>query len=129
MELSRRKFLAGAALAATAQFATTHLYGADAAGVSTPARAATLKARRRLGSLEVSAMGLGVQNMTRTYQTTIPSRPEMIRIIREAFEHGLTFYDAAEAYGPWAVEQLLGEAVVPFRDQVVLATKFGWNMR
>lgn len=103
-----------------------------AADIAAPAHATTaaprLSGRRKLGSLEVSAVGLGVQNMTRTYQTTIPSRPEMIRIIRGAFDHGLTFYDAAEAYGPHEVEKLLGEGVAPFRDQVVLATKFGWNI-
>ena len=66
--------------------------------------------------------------MSRTYQTTIPTRPEMINIIRTAFERGVTFYDAAEAYGPHEVERILGEGVEPFRDQVVIATKFGWNI-
>lgn len=84
--------------------------------------------RRRLGTLEVSAIGLGVQNMSRTYQTTIPARPEMLRIIRAAHEHGVTFFDAAEAYGPLEVERILGEGVQPFRDSVVIATKFGWNI-
>ena len=84
--------------------------------------------RRRLGTLDVSSVGLGVQNMSRTYQTTIPSRPEMIRIIRAAFDHGVTFFDAAEAYGPLEVERILGEGAQPFRDKVVLATKFGWNI-
>lgn len=84
--------------------------------------------RRRLGALEVSAIGMGVQNMSRTYQTTIPSRPEMIRIIRAAYERGVTFFDAAEAYGPLEVERILGEAVQPFRGDVVIATKFGWNI-
>ncbi|MGV6487766.1 MULTISPECIES: aldo/keto reductase [Stenotrophomonas] len=81
-----------------------------------------------LGTLEVSSVGLGVQNMSRTYQTTIPSRPEMLRIIRTAFDQGLTFYDAAEAYGPHEVERILGEGVAPFRNDVVIATKFGWNI-
>lgn len=84
--------------------------------------------RRMLGDLEVSSIGLGVQNMSRTYQTTIPSRPEMINIIRTAFERGVTFYDAAEAYGPHEVERILGEGVAPFRDKVVIASKFGWNI-
>ncbi|AFM34788.1 aldo/keto reductase [Stutzerimonas stutzeri] len=81
-----------------------------------------------LGSLEVSSLGLGVQNMSRTYQTTIPHRPEMIDIIRTAFDRGVTFYDAAEAYGPHEVERILGEGVAPFRDKVVIASKFGWNI-
>ncbi|NEU08462.1 aldo/keto reductase [Flavihumibacter sp. R14] len=84
--------------------------------------------RRKLGTLEVSSIGLGVQNMSRTYQTTIPTRPEMFNIIRTAFDRGLTFYDAAEAYGPHEVERILGEGIAPFRDKVVIATKFGWNI-
>jgi len=81
-----------------------------------------------LGKLEVSSIGLGVQNMSRTYQTTVPSRPDMLNIIRNAYERGLTFYDAAEAYGPHEVERILGEGVAPFRDRIVIATKFGWNI-
>jgi aryl-alcohol dehydrogenase-like predicted oxidoreductase len=85
--------------------------------------------RRKLGgSLEVSAIGLGVQNMSRTYQTTIPLRSEMRNIIRTAFDKGVTFFDAAEAYGPFEVERILGEGIEPFRDKVVIATKFGWNI-
>jgi aryl-alcohol dehydrogenase-like predicted oxidoreductase len=85
-------------------------------------------ARRRLGALEVSSVGLGVQNMSRTYQTTIPSRPEMLNIIRTAFDRGVTFFDAAEAYGPHEVERILGEGVASFRDKVVITSKFGWNI-
>jgi aryl-alcohol dehydrogenase-like predicted oxidoreductase len=90
---------------------------------------ANLTGRRKLGGrLEVSSVGIGVQNMSRTYQTTIPSRPEMHNIIRAAYDRGLTFYDAAEAYGPHEVERILGEGIAPFRNQVVIATKFGWNI-
>jgi aryl-alcohol dehydrogenase-like predicted oxidoreductase len=84
--------------------------------------------RRRLGRLEVSSVGLGVQNMSRKYETTVPYRPEMINIIRAAFDRGVTFYDAAEAYGPHEVERILGEGVAPFRDKVVITSKFGWNI-
>jgi aryl-alcohol dehydrogenase-like predicted oxidoreductase len=88
-----------------------------------------LSGRRKLGNnLEVSSVGVGVQNMSRTYQTTIPSRPEMFNIIRTAFDKGVTFFDAAEAYGPHEVERILGEGIAPFRDKVVVATKFGWNI-
>jgi aryl-alcohol dehydrogenase-like predicted oxidoreductase len=84
--------------------------------------------RRKLGAtLEVSGLGLGVQNMPRTYQGTIPSRPEMINIIRSAFDHGVTLFDTAEAYGPWESERILGEAVASFRDKIVIETKYGWN--
>lgn len=85
-------------------------------------------ARRKLGQLEVSSIGLGVQNMVRTYQTTIPARPEMIHIIRTAYERGVTFFDTAEAYGPHECERILGEAIAPFRDKVVITSKFGWNI-
>jgi aryl-alcohol dehydrogenase-like predicted oxidoreductase len=83
---------------------------------------------RNLGSLEVSSIGLGVQNTSRKYETTVPYRPEMINIIRSAFDNGITFYDSAEAYGPLEVERILGEAVAPFRNSVKIATKFGWNI-
>jgi aryl-alcohol dehydrogenase-like predicted oxidoreductase len=84
--------------------------------------------RRKLGKLDVSAVGLGVQNMSRKYETTVPHRPEMINIIRAAFDRGVTFVDAAEAYGPHEVERILGEGVAPFRDKVVITSKFGWNI-
>jgi aryl-alcohol dehydrogenase-like predicted oxidoreductase len=66
--------------------------------------------------------------MSRRYETTVPYRPEMINIIRAAFDRGVTFYDAAEAYGPHEVERILGEGVAPFRNQVQIATKFGFNV-
>ncbi|MES2853793.1 MAG: aldo/keto reductase [Bacteroidota bacterium] len=88
-----------------------------------------LSNKRKLGaSLEVSSIGLGVQNMSRTYQTIIPSRPEMLNIIRTAFDKGVTLFDAAEAYGPFEVERILGEGVASFRDKIVIETKFGWNI-
>ena len=110
-----------AATAATSVSARTALQVASTAPVTPPGR-------RRLGTLEVSSIGLGVQNMTRTYQTTIPTRPEMINIIRTAYDTGVTFFDAAEAYGPHEVERLLGEAVAPIRDRVAITSKFGWNI-
>ena len=66
--------------------------------------------------------------MSRTYQTTIPTRTEMISIIRKAFDHGVTLFDTAEAYGPFEVERILGEALAPIRKKVVIETKFGWNI-
>lgn len=132
----RRKLLATGAGMAAASLLGGMTAGAQAQ-VGQPSFGATGPAnpqqplalgRRRLGALEVSSVGLGVQNMSRTYQTTIPSRPEMHNIIRSAFDHGVTFYDAAEAYGPHEVERILGEGVAPFRDKIVIATKFGWNI-
>jgi len=84
--------------------------------------------RRRLGKLEVSAVGLGVQNMHRRYETTVPYRPEMISIIRAAYDRGITFFDCAEAYGPFENERILGEAIEPFRNKVRITSKFGWNI-
>ena len=84
--------------------------------------------KRKLGTLEVSSIGLGVQNMSRTYQTTVPSRPEMHNIIRKAYDNGITLFDAAEAYGPFEVEKILGEATTSFRNKIVIETKFGWNI-
>lgn len=96
-------------------------------GASSPQQPSSL-GNRRLGALEVSSIGLGVQNMSRKYETTVPYRPEMINVIRAAFDGGVTFFDAAEAYGPFEVERILGEGVAPFRNKVVIATKFGWNI-
>ena len=100
----------------------------SATGVNTITSQAQVNTRRKLGTLEVSSVGLGVQNMSRTYQTTIPTRPEMHNIIRTAFEHGVTLFDTAEAYGPLEVERILGEALVGIRNKVVIETKFGWNI-
>ena len=102
--------------------------GRESANSAGLASFAQKSARRKLGQLEVSSIGLGVQNMARTYQTTVPARPEMIDIIRTAYERGVTFFDTAEAYGPHECERILGEAIAPFRDQVVIASKFGWNI-
>jgi aryl-alcohol dehydrogenase-like predicted oxidoreductase len=124
--LGRRSFfLSAGALAAVPLLGSAATHSAPAPGRS-PASPAI--GRRRLGSLEVSSVGLGVQNMSRTYQTTIPTRSEMINIIRTAFDRGVTFFDAAEAYGPHEVERILGEGVAPFRDKVVITSKFGWNI-
>jgi aryl-alcohol dehydrogenase-like predicted oxidoreductase len=90
--------------------------------------AGTLSGRRKLGTLEVSSVGLGVQNMWRTYQTTIPTRAEMLNIIRKAFDQGVTLFDTAEAYGPFESERILGEAVAAFRNKIVIETKYGWNI-
>src|SRR5687767_8718325 len=109
-EVGRRSFLGAAGSLAASMLIGT---GAQASGQTTASgsnAAAPVSGRRKLGVLEVSSVGLGVQNMSRTYQTTVPSRPEMINIIRTAFDRGVTFYDAAEAYGPHEVERILGEA-------------------
>ena len=84
--------------------------------------------KRKLGksNLEVSALGLGCMGMSFSYPP-FPDRKEMVALIRTAFERGTTFFDTAEVYGPFTNEELVGEAVAPFRKQVVIATKFGFR--
>src|SRR5436309_12862943 len=84
--------------------------------------------KRKLGksNLEVSALGLGCMGMSFSYPP-FPDKQEMIALIRAAFERGITFFDTAEVYGPFTNEALVGEAVAPFRKQVVIATKFGFR--
>lgn len=82
---------------------------------------------RKLGALEVSALGLGCMSMTSAYGPA-GEKAEMIRLIRGAHDRGVTFFDTAEAYGPFANEELVGEALAPIRDQVVIATKFGFDI-
>jgi aryl-alcohol dehydrogenase-like predicted oxidoreductase len=84
---------------------------------------------RTLGQgLQVSAVGLGAMGMSQSYGPNPGSREDMIGVLRGAVEHGVTFIDTAEVYGPYVNEELVGEALEPIRDQVVIATKFGWNI-
>jgi aryl-alcohol dehydrogenase-like predicted oxidoreductase len=84
--------------------------------------------KRRLGKrgLEVSAIGLGCMGMSHSY-APFPDRKEMIALIRTAVERGVTFFDTAEVYGPFTNEDLVGEALAPVREKVVIATKFGFK--
>lgn len=84
--------------------------------------------KRKLGSsgLEVSAIGLGCMGLSYAYGPET-SKEDGIKLIRRAFELGVTFFDTAEAYGPYKNEELVGEAIAPFRDEVILATKFGFE--
>src|SRR5438067_6725610 len=86
--------------------------------------------KRKLGSgkssLEVSALGLGCMGMSFSY-APFPDKQEMISLIRAAVERGVAFFDTAEVYGPFINEELVGEALTPFRGQVVIATKFGFK--
>ncbi|MDX1642251.1 MAG: aldo/keto reductase [Balneolaceae bacterium] len=131
--MSRRDFMVKTALTGTSLAAAVNLMGAaslnPSKGNSTKSKnSVSISDKRKLGSLEVSCIGMGVQNMARKYTTTTPYRPEMINVLRTAFDHGLTFFDTAEAYGPHECERILGEAIEPFRDEVVITSKFGWNI-
>jgi aryl-alcohol dehydrogenase-like predicted oxidoreductase len=85
--------------------------------------------KRKLGKsgLEVSAIGLGCMGINFSYGHVLDKR-QAIDLIRGAVERGVTFFDTAEVYGPFTNEELVGEALAPFRDQVVIATKFGWRI-
>ncbi|MGA9245431.1 MAG: aldo/keto reductase [Silvibacterium sp.] len=86
--------------------------------------------KRKLGNsnLEVSALGLGCMGMSFSYAPPFPDKQEMISLLRTAVERGITFFDTAEVYGPFTNEELVGEALSPLRDKVVMATKFGWKI-
>jgi aryl-alcohol dehydrogenase-like predicted oxidoreductase len=83
--------------------------------------------KRKLGNLEVSALGFGCMGLSYGYGPAIEKR-QAIGVIRTAVERGVTFFDTAEAYGPFINEELVGEALVPVREQVVIATKFGFDI-
>src|ERR1044071_7113964 len=82
--------------------------------------------KRRLGDLEVSTLGLGCMGISFGLGPGIDTK-DGVALIRAAFERGVTFFDTAEVYGPFKNEEVVGEAVAPFRDQVVIATKFGFR--
>ena len=82
---------------------------------------------RKLGTLEVSEQGFGCMNISANYGPAA-DRSTGIQVIRTAHERGITFFDTAEVYGPFTNEDLVGEAISPFRDNVVIATKFGFDM-
>lgn len=84
--------------------------------------------KRKLGSLEVSALGFGCMGMSQSYGKP-GDKKEMISILRAAVDQGVTFFDTAEVYGPFTNEELVGEALAPVRDKVVIATKFGFDIK
>ncbi len=83
--------------------------------------------KRNLGNLEVSAIGLGCMGMSANYGA-LPDKKEMVSLLRTAVEMGVTFFDTAEAYGPFTNEELVGQGLAPVRDQVVIATKFAFDI-
>ena len=120
--LSRRDFLTTAALiGASLALPSTRTATAD------EAKATSAMTTRRLGRLEVSAIGAGCMSISANYGPPAP-RGQGISVIRTAYEKGVTFFDTAEVYGPYTNEDLVGEALAPFRDEVRIATKFGFNL-
>lgn len=131
-QLARRRFLAGG-LAAGAAALLSSLHGmAHAAALSSPSATKNRQQprslpQRRLGSLQVSAIGLGCLPMVGYYGGTY-AKKDMIALIRRAYDSGVTFFDTAEVYGPYTSEEWVGEALAPVRDKVVIATKFGFGV-
>ena len=125
---TRRSILTAGAATAAAALGTVVATRAAAQSSGTTASRTLPADRRSLGGLEVSALGLGVQNNARAFTTLIPDRAAQIDLIRAAYDNGVTFFDCAEAYGPHECERILGEAMAPFRDEVEITTKFGFNI-
>ena len=121
--LSRRDFLANTALIG-AGLAVGPL--SWAASSDQPKEINQMKTRK-LGTLEVSALGAGCMSISANYGPPAP-RDQGIKVIRAAYEKGVTFFDTAEVYGPFTNEELVGEALAPFRDKVVIASKFGFDL-
>ncbi|AXQ30495.1 aldo/keto reductase [Solimonas sp. K1W22B-7] len=127
--ISRREFLAKSALMAAAMaLGPTWASERHAKDISHRLKKGTGAMRmRKLGPLEVSEIGHGCMSISANYGPPAP-RQQGIDVIRAAYERGVTFFDTAEVYGPYTNEDLVGEALAPFRDQVVIATKFGFNI-
>jgi aryl-alcohol dehydrogenase-like predicted oxidoreductase len=121
--ISRRDLLATTALA-TAGLAVSSVSAAPRKPANTQ-KAGSRTERRKLGSLEVSPLGLGCMEGSAFYYP-LPGRQRMIGVIRDAVERGVTFFDTAEGYGPFTNEELVGEALAPFKGKVAIATKFGF---
>lgn len=128
IRLPRRQFIGAAGLAAMAAalpgVAATERTGGSADATKTPAPG--MNHKRRLGPLEVSPMGLGCMSGS-AFFFPLPGKARMISVIRQAYERGVTLFDTAELYGPFTNEELVGEAIRPFRKDIVLASKFGFS--
>ena len=129
--VSRRDFigktmLAGAGITASSMILGTANNQADAQTKDSKSTNAANKNLRKLGSLEVSSIGLGCMSGSAFFYP-LPGKARMISVIREAYDRGVTLFDTAELYGPFTNEELVGEAIAPFRRNIVLATKFGFN--
>ena len=132
-QLARRRFLAGGLAVGAAALLSSSLHGmAHAASLSSPSATKNRQQprslpQRRLGSLQVSAIGLGCLPMVGYYGGTY-AKKDMIALIRRAYDSGVTFFDTAEVYGPYTSEEWVGEALAPVRDKVIIATKLGFGV-
>jgi aryl-alcohol dehydrogenase-like predicted oxidoreductase len=127
MDLHRREFLMSATtLGFATAFAGSIAHAAPSAS-ALPTRLASSDLRK-LGKLEVSAIGLGCMQMANPVYGVKVERKDMVALARSALDLGVTFFDTAEAYGPFTSEEILGEAFSDVRNKVTIATKFGWNI-
>ena len=127
----RRSFLKATAVLGGAMFAGTKGFSADQAETHRSTKNSTdVSGKRKLGtgkhSIEVSAVSLGCMGMS-YHRSFIPEKEASLKLIRKAYDSGLTFFDTGEAYGPLTNEVLVGEAIAPFRKIIILATKFGFK--
>src|SRR5918994_495060 len=132
--ISRRDFIAtttllttGLAVSSLSAAASQSQSASAAIRTSADSRGFAMNTRRKLGSLEVPGLGLGCMNFTWAYGPPV-DKNQAIAVIRAALEQGVTFFDTAEIYGPFTSEEIVGEALAPVRDQVVIATKFGFDI-
>ena len=131
--LGRRDFLANVSLVMAAMAVGASSTPSEAprtsstGGNPTPHPGQEMMRKRKLGKLEVSALGLGCMSISANYGPPA-DRAQGIGVIRRAHEKGVTFFDTAEVYGPYTSEDLVGEALAPIRDDVVIATKFGFDL-
>lgn len=128
--INRRDFLKNSALVSTGLLlSSTRLFSFtnnENKTSNNPNISYSDKKKRKIGSLEVSAIGLGCMNMAGVYNPP-QDKSEMVKVIRRAFENGVDFFDTAEVYGPFYSEEIVAEAVAPFRKEVNIASKFGFT--
>jgi len=132
-EYNRRKFFKNAALASAVMAMTPSVLKAST-NIESPSQkkqnsSKSSVKKRKLGSLEVSGIGLGCMSMVAGTYNPTPSKQEMIAHIRKAVERGITFFDTAEVYGPYTSEALVGEALEPFKGQIRITSKFGFDIQ
>ena len=124
----RREFLLAGRGVAAASFANGQPGSDGTASIQNATRILkSPKGRRKLGSLEVPALGLGCMSMAGGFYDPRQDKQEMVRLIRAAVDRGVTFFDTADVYGPFVSEEYVGEALAPMRNNVVIATKFGFE--
>jgi len=125
---SRRDFLKTAGMAAAGAGLSFGIASRGNIAAAQSTNQSNIMKTRKLGSLEVSELGFGNMGLSSGHYGPGVTKAEGVRVIREAYDRGVTFFDTAEVYGPYVNEELVGEALAPVRDKVVIATKFGFKI-